>query len=206
MSILEGMTDYFWLLLLSAGAAWIVHLYWRDAHLGRGRRLDAWHRAEVQKDARFPGTTLRQQVLQRDRHRCVDCEATENLHIDHIIPHSYGGQTTFDNLQVLCAQCNLRKGAKMPAGAKLPEVQGPPVSKKEQMRIGQERLGVQRRRRQEAAAKAQVTKAMNRKPSHLDQATLERIRMHHGPYSCSNCRVGRLCWVRLEREADGRQI
>jgi 5-methylcytosine-specific restriction endonuclease McrA len=32
------------------------------------------------------------------------------MHGDHIVPYSKGGTTTFDNLQMLCAPCNLKKG------------------------------------------------------------------------------------------------
>ncbi|MCI5815572.1 HNH endonuclease [Ruminococcus sp.] len=31
------------------------------------------------------------------------------LHIDHIIPWSMGGETVIDNLQTLCSDCNLGK-------------------------------------------------------------------------------------------------
>ncbi len=34
------------------------------------------------------------------------------LHGDHIVPFSRGGLTTWANLQLLCARCNLRKHAK----------------------------------------------------------------------------------------------
>lgn len=34
------------------------------------------------------------------------------LHIDHIVPYSKCYKTEMSNLQVLCAQCNLKKGAK----------------------------------------------------------------------------------------------
>jgi len=43
--------------------------------------------------------------------KCANCESTENLEIDHVWPRSLGGQTTGDNLQVLCKACNQKKGA-----------------------------------------------------------------------------------------------
>ena len=36
------------------------------------------------------------------------------VHIDHIVPKSIGGGDTEDNLQVVCARCNLRKGSTPP--------------------------------------------------------------------------------------------
>ena len=33
------------------------------------------------------------------------------LHADHIVPWSQSGPTTWENLQVLCGPCNLRKSA-----------------------------------------------------------------------------------------------
>jgi 5-methylcytosine-specific restriction endonuclease McrA len=35
-----------------------------------------------------------------------------SLHADHRIAHSRGGLTSWENLQLLCPGCNLRKGAK----------------------------------------------------------------------------------------------
>ena len=61
---------------------------------------------------------LRLEVLKRDQFRCVFCgrsPATENsitLHIDHKYPFAKGGQTTLENLQCLCSDCNLGKGDK----------------------------------------------------------------------------------------------
>ena len=58
---------------------------------------------------------LRLDVLTRDNFRCVFCgksPATNigtRLHIDHIIPFSKGGNSTFENLQTLCEECNLGK-------------------------------------------------------------------------------------------------
>jgi 5-methylcytosine-specific restriction endonuclease McrA len=56
---------------------------------------------------------LRADILSRDRSRCQRCGASAadgaTLHIDHIIPVSRGGLTVPDNLQTLCASCNLGK-------------------------------------------------------------------------------------------------
>jgi hypothetical protein len=59
--------------------------------------------------ARTIPARLRAAVLERDHHRCRQCGATDDLHIDHIRPVSRGGLTVFENLQALCAPCNLRK-------------------------------------------------------------------------------------------------
>jgi hypothetical protein len=51
-------------------------------------------------------------VFERDGHRCRLCGTTDGeMHLDHIHPWSKGGANTVDNLQVLCAGCNLAKGA-----------------------------------------------------------------------------------------------
>jgi 5-methylcytosine-specific restriction endonuclease McrA len=44
--------------------------------------------------------------------KCVKCNSTTNLQIDHIYPKSKGGSDVLGNLQTLCAQCNLKKGNK----------------------------------------------------------------------------------------------
>lgn len=53
---------------------------------------------------------------ERGEYVCQKCGRTfktrRGLHLDHIIPWKRGGKTTIGNLQVLCASCNLRKGAK----------------------------------------------------------------------------------------------
>ena len=52
-------------------------------------------------------------VWNRDSGKCVYCGATENLHLDHIIPFSKGGDTSVENLQLLCQKCNLQKSNKI---------------------------------------------------------------------------------------------
>ena len=56
---------------------------------------------------------LRQRVIERDGLRCVYCDedlADAEIHMDHVIPESQGGETTYNNLQVTCRKCNLAKG------------------------------------------------------------------------------------------------
>ncbi len=64
---------------------------------------------------RLVSDKLRYQVLKRDNFKCCACGASPaknpsvELHIDHIIPYSKGGEATLDNLQTLCSKCNIGK-------------------------------------------------------------------------------------------------
>ncbi len=64
---------------------------------------------------RQPSLRLRFRVMRRDRFTCRHCgrspaKATDvELHVDHIVPWSKGGDTTLENLQTLCRGCNLGK-------------------------------------------------------------------------------------------------
>lgn len=65
------------------------------------------------KTKRLPSERLKVQVLMRDGNKCRLCGITltgENIHFDHIVPWSKGGETTLENLQILCAKHNLAKG------------------------------------------------------------------------------------------------
>jgi hypothetical protein len=53
--------------------------------------------------------TIRARIFERDGKECAYCKSEESLHIDHIIPISKGGNSTDDNLQVLCRTCNVMK-------------------------------------------------------------------------------------------------
>ena len=57
---------------------------------------------------------LRYEVFQRDSGTCQVCGRSAPevvLHVDHRIPRSMGGTNTLDNLQILCEEDNLGKGA-----------------------------------------------------------------------------------------------
>lgn len=77
-----------------------ARLAWADAKLsGDSERRQAIPRG------------LRYEVFTRDHGRCVECGSTFDLQFDHIIPLAMGGATSVDNLQLLCSDCNRRKGA-----------------------------------------------------------------------------------------------
>lgn len=71
--------------------------------------------AGPRRTTRSPNLRLRFEVLQRDRFTCVACGRSPSttvglvLHVDHVVPYSNGGESTADNLQALCVDCNLGK-------------------------------------------------------------------------------------------------
>ena len=66
-------------------------------------------RQEISERQRF-------RILVRDGFSCRACGISPlrqpgvELHVDHIVPWSKGGETTDDNLETKCKQCNLGKG------------------------------------------------------------------------------------------------
>lgn len=59
-------------------------------------------------------TFVKVAVWKRDEGKCTVCAATDELHFDHDLPYSKGGTSiTEDNVQLLCARHNLKKGSKI---------------------------------------------------------------------------------------------
>jgi len=61
---------------------------------------------------RYIPLKIRKEILNKYKNKCVNCGSGENLEIDHIKPLSKGGTNDFDNLQILCKECNVKKGNK----------------------------------------------------------------------------------------------
>lgn len=58
-------------------------------------------------------TFSRRTIYKRDNYQCQYCGAapgSEELTIDHILPRSKGGQTTWTNCVLACLPCNTKKG------------------------------------------------------------------------------------------------
>ena len=66
----------------------------------------------------------RRNLFLRDEHRCQYCGVrgpTGELSIDHVVPRSRGGTSTWTNCVLACHACNVRKGSRTPneAGMRL---------------------------------------------------------------------------------------
>jgi 5-methylcytosine-specific restriction endonuclease McrA len=71
--------------------------------------------------ARRPAFT-RFNVFLRDRFECQYCAEAfpaPELTFDHVVPRSRGGRTTWENVVTACSCCNLVKGSRLPAEAKM---------------------------------------------------------------------------------------
>ena len=76
---------------------------------------------------RLPQQTVkfnRRNIYARDRNRCQYCGRrfpTTELSLDHVVPRSIGGKTTWGNVVCCCVACNVRKGGRTPdrSGMKL---------------------------------------------------------------------------------------
>ena len=102
----------------------------RSGYTKHQESVDEWRRSKLYLGATFPGSdepwgvkisirrtipaSMRFRVLKRDKSTCQTCGAKAPevpLHVDHIIPVAKGGLTEEGNLQILCCDCNLGKGA-----------------------------------------------------------------------------------------------
>lgn len=64
----------------------------------------------IMEHNRLIPTDVKIAVYERDKWCCVKCWSNVNLHYDHILPFSkWWSSTTPDNIQLLCAKCNLKK-------------------------------------------------------------------------------------------------
>jgi hypothetical protein len=63
----------------------------------------------------------RRQIYKRDNNRCVYCDSSYMLQLDHVKPRAKGGTDDPRNLVTACRTCNLAKGAKVIPGRTVQE-------------------------------------------------------------------------------------
>ncbi len=85
----------------------------------RVRRLEQEHPVIVQllANVRVPRVAMqptRANILLRDDETCQYCgKHSRDLTLDHILPRSRGGQSTWENLVACCRACNGKKGNRL---------------------------------------------------------------------------------------------
>jgi 5-methylcytosine-specific restriction endonuclease McrA len=84
--------------------------------------------ASYSRVPRGPLRLSRRNIFLRDNHTCQYCARrlpTRHLNLDHVIPRSRGGRSTWENLVTSCRKCNLSKGWATPEECGMPLQQRP---------------------------------------------------------------------------------
>ena len=110
--------------LLLKEKAEVIEIGSHDLHWARGSmtkpvviRLVTYVR--IPRDSHKRKIT-RRAVFARDRWTCQYCgHERGNLTVDHVIPRSKGGDSTWENIVTCCAPCNRRKGDRLPRQANM---------------------------------------------------------------------------------------
>src|SRR5204862_6606259 len=75
----------------------------------------------------------RRNIFARDNNQCQYCGkkfATTELSLDHVVPRSQGGQSTWENIVCACLKCNVKKGGRTPKQAHLTLIRKPEKPKR----------------------------------------------------------------------------
>src|SRR5207244_1353709 len=75
----------------------------------------------------------RRNIFARDNNQCQYCGRkypTTELSLDHIVPRSQGGVSTWENIVCACVGCNVRKGGRTPKQAHMSLIRKPEKPKR----------------------------------------------------------------------------
>jgi len=124
---------------------------WREVSEFRSKNFrleeDDWVRtanAEIQAPRvirllsyeRVPKQTVkfnRRNIFARDSNQCQYCGKKyplSELSLDHVLPRSQGGRTTWENIVCACVDCNVRKGGRTPKQAHMTLIRTPEKPKR----------------------------------------------------------------------------
>jgi 5-methylcytosine-specific restriction endonuclease McrA len=104
-------------LLLKAKAEVVEHAAWElhsvSTSIARPVVIRLVTYVRVPRDTHRRKIT-RRAVFARDNWTCQYCGSRAQLTVDHVVPRSKGGGSTWDNIVASCAPCNRRKGDSLP--------------------------------------------------------------------------------------------
>ena len=63
-------------------------------------------RSKNDSKKRYITAEVKRSVYERDAGMCTQCGAIDNLQFHHRLPLFLGGESTFDNLKLLCSECH----------------------------------------------------------------------------------------------------
>jgi 5-methylcytosine-specific restriction endonuclease McrA len=78
----------------------------------------------------------RRNIFARDNNQCQYCGKkfpTSELSLDHVLPRSQGGPSTWENIVCACVSCNVRKGGRTPKQAHMTLIRNPVKPKRSPM-------------------------------------------------------------------------
>ena len=83
-----------------------------ERHLSRPMVIRLVSYVRIPRDTHRRKIT-RRAVFARDDWTCQYCGSRSNLTVDHVVPRSKGGASSWDNIVASCAPCNRRKGSSL---------------------------------------------------------------------------------------------
>src|SRR3954449_341517 len=90
-----------------------TELHWATGAISRPHVIRFVNYVRVPRDPHRRKIT-RRAVFARDGWACQYCGSQTTLTVDHVIPRSKGGPSTWENIVASCAPCNRRKGDRLP--------------------------------------------------------------------------------------------
>jgi 5-methylcytosine-specific restriction endonuclease McrA len=75
----------------------------------------------------------RRNIFARDNNQCQYCGKkypTSELSLDHVVPRSRGGRSTWENIVCACVGCNVKKGGRTPKEAHMSLIRKPEKPKR----------------------------------------------------------------------------
>ena len=101
----------------------VIHTPSRHIRIPRVIQLVHYDRVP-HREVRF----TRRNIFYRDKNRCQYCGkvfAQRDLNLDHVVPLSRGGHSTWTNVVTACVPCNSRKGNRLPDQAAIKLIRQP---------------------------------------------------------------------------------